>query len=283
MKNKELKRKLIQDGTEKNYRKRKNQLYKDLFTSDEIDQKLIEEFGEENQKALKQLLQQRKQQKQKVFDHVKYWFNNDYDIYFFTFTYSDDKRKKEMTPETLKKYCIRALENADDYAINIDYGDKTGRLHYHALVAYKQNNPYKCSKLKDFLRITGQKEEAEKIKNDRAVIFQSDQNHIEYTRKVGNIYIEKANKTTEDFTKLSRYMSKLVHHSIKVKQKYISTKKGTDYQKFKSLYQRTLRINKNDCEEHEKNISLYNTIKTTPKLLEEYQKLGYYKDIEIIK
>ena len=42
--------------------------------------------------------------------------------------------------------------------------------------------------------------------------------------------------------KISNYISKLVMHSVKVQQRYISTKKGSNYQKSKKIEKKTRRM-----------------------------------------
>ena len=61
----------------------------------------------------------------------------------------------------------------------------------------------------------------------------------QYIQKTGAIYCKKVfNKTEKDKTQIARYIAKLTLHSIKVKQKYVSVKKGTEYQKEKAFFEK---------------------------------------------
>lgn len=273
MKNQALKAELITSGTFKEYRKKAYDLYLQYKDYDMKDEALIEIYGAENAKALKQLLKARRMQISKIKNHINFCRRNDYIIFFFTFTYDDEKRKKEMKPDTLKKYVIRALRNADDYILNIDYGSKTERLHFHAIVFYKISNLYKAMKLKDYFKnIEKDNKKANQI-NDNNYIFPNDLNHKEYIEKVGNMYIQKLGNKNDDEEKIARYITKLTLHTIKVKQKYISTKKGSDFQQYADLMNRAKAINKQDKKDFlNNNISIMDTILSSPKLKRELQK-----------
>lgn len=58
-------------------------------------------------------------------------------IYFITLTWNDDSLTR-LKDNVRKKYVQRFLnECCNDYLANVDYGKKTNREHYHAVVAFK--------------------------------------------------------------------------------------------------------------------------------------------------
>lgn len=60
--------------------------------------------------------------------------------YFLTFTFTDDVLR-DTKPETRRRYVARFLRDiSSDYVANIDFGEKNGREHYHAVVS-SQNIP----------------------------------------------------------------------------------------------------------------------------------------------
>lgn len=271
MKNKENKKRILEDGTYQEYAKRQKELFKQGLNYDEVNEVLKKEFKDNDD--IIQMRRARRQQTKKIKNKLEYYKARKYHIYFATFTYSDDKRRKEMTPETLKKYVIRALKNADDYSLNIDYGEKNERLHYHALVYYNPKNEMgHAMKKKDFEILTQGKT---KIIDDTVYIFTGDQCHRDYEKKVGTITMKKC--TFGDGTALSRYITKLTLHSVKEKQKYVSSKKGSRYDKYIKLMDEAKKLNKKDNEYFNNYVGLIHTIKSTPYLLKAFHEIGEYK------
>ena len=75
-------------------------------------------------------------------------FNNYVNLYWVTFTIKDEHMNKD-TKRYLKQWF---KEHAKDYICNEDYGEKTGRKHYHAVIASKDNYftyPYGNIKVKE--------------------------------------------------------------------------------------------------------------------------------------
>lgn len=238
LKNKEIKKTLINNGTFKEYREQRFSMFEnkqyDLVNENKnyFHNETGEQFTQLECECCLELKEARKKQIHKIREHILYWLNNDYYIYFGTFTYSDDKVKKSIKPETLKKYIINTITNiCDDYIINIDYGKDNERLHYHLLYAIKKNNFNNDFYLTDEKRNKGSKDKPIWVKGKKL-------NHkklLDYENKIGWYDLEPCKDDEESAKKLSRYIDKLTLHSLKVKQSYVSVKKGTDYQKQKQF------------------------------------------------
>lgn len=69
------------------------------------------------------------------------WYD---ELYFVTLTFSDDALNG-TSERTRHRYVQTWLnENCRDYYANVDYGEKNGREHFHAVVAFKSNiQPWK--------------------------------------------------------------------------------------------------------------------------------------------
>lgn len=72
---------------------------------------------------------------------IKKIFKNE-NLFFLTFTFDNKKFKKDfelVKHETLRKYVTRWLKNyCIDYVGNVDFGGKNGRIHFHCVVALKE-------------------------------------------------------------------------------------------------------------------------------------------------
>lgn len=150
----------------------------------------------------------RYEQIKKIEDHINYLFNKwTCHLYFVTLTFDD--RAMALKPQTRRKNVIKILNQFEDYIVNIDYGTKNEREHYHAIVAidhhtkemYKDGKFMKCQLLDKY--------------------------------RLGFYSMEPIRTEDKDKKRLSRYINKLTLHSIKVKQTYVSVKKGSDYQLWK--------------------------------------------------
>lgn len=76
-----------------------------------------------------------KTQQYRYLKRVKNMMEKDfYSCYFLTFTFSDETLQK--TSKTTRERYIKEWLNqqASEYMLNIDYGDKNGREHYHAFI-----------------------------------------------------------------------------------------------------------------------------------------------------
>ena len=217
MQEKELKKLLIENGTLDNYRARSFKLYKEGKNHDERLEILKNEY--KDFKALYQLMRARLEQKKKVLKQIGYYLERDYKIYFLTLTIKDEILN--TTEERyLKRRAIEALENADDFSINIDFGDETERMHWHGLYFSKKG-----------LNVI-KKEKHKTKKGSYITVLKTDDKPLNnYAENTGNITIQEVKKGTEEC--VCRYLSKITQHSIKIKQKYISTRKGSPYNEYK--------------------------------------------------
>ena len=214
MKDIERRKELLENGTYKDYlKKRKNFIYNGVVFVDDfgrLDYSLFD-IPRKDLIICERIRKCYKEQREKVESHLAYLFNKtNYDLYFITFTFSDIALNG-TTQETRKQNIRRLLTRAEDYILNIDYGTNTNREHYHSIVALKkgtyeireENGHYKLSILDNY--------------------------------KMGLYDVQKIGTNETDKKRLSRYISKLTMHSVKVKQKYISVKKGSDYQENKKI------------------------------------------------
>lgn len=238
MKNKARKNELIQNGVFRKYGQDKYKLFKQLHDFEERDKKLEELYGDDK-KLLQELMECKKKQKQKVMQQFNYWTKlNKQPIIpiFATFTYSDEKAK-EISPENLKRRARRVLDAlAEDYALNIDYGTQNDRLHYHALI-------YVNEAIAMLYGMQPATELHEEIKNKKLIEFSNLEEAKIYEEKTGYLYFEIVDTDDEKSNeKIAKYLAKLTLHALKVKQKYVSVKKGTEYQEYKREYEKYWRM-----------------------------------------
>lgn len=57
-------------------------------------------------------------------------------IYFCTFTFSSELAKKEAKQQYMSRYLNKICK---DYICSLEFGDKNGRLHYHALCVFEDS------------------------------------------------------------------------------------------------------------------------------------------------
>ena len=175
---------------------------------------------EKELKACEQMKHARKEQVKKIRNHYQWWLRREYHIFFCTFTRSDVFKG---TDETFKRYVVRVCGLVfDDYIMNVDYGRKNERLHYHVLGALKKNQTYDLKQVKRQTK-DGKWYTGKKLTNT----FLED-----YETRVGFYDAEPCKDDIKSAKKLSNYIDKLTLHSVKVKQSYVSVKKGTEYQEY---------------------------------------------------
>ena len=227
MKDKEKRKEILSNGTYRNYTEKRKKAflsghadacYKVNFDEDTgeiISTELNKEYfniSKEDLHECERIRKCKKEQREKIENHIKYLFDkSSYDLYFITFNFHDDAL--ELSADTRKQKIRRLLNKfCADYILNIDYGEDKGREHYHAIICLKKNsytdylNEYNHIKIKEF-------------------------DSYDY----GNYDIQKIRTDEPDMKKLARYITKLTMHSIKVKQSYVSVKKGSDYQVQKGI------------------------------------------------
>lgn len=239
MKNKERKKELIAQNKHKEYNQKKYELYKKGIVDEAAERELIDVFGDEDAKALEQLQDARRKQKKKIKNHLEFWMNRDYRIFFVTFTINNENQEKlsknkskDAYFKAFKDVCTRSLSFTKDYIINVDFGDENEREHYHALVAYERNA---CT-----MRYNGHINKKTHRKEYEDV-------NINKKYKVGFVVAEEFDYNIDDAgsDKLSRYITKLVVHSIKVKQSYVSVKRNTEYQEYQKKYKLACKVIQN--------------------------------------
>lgn len=214
MKNKELKKQLLSDGLLKQYKDTRRHIISnygynkipDFINTDDIAIQSLEQLRRANY-----------EQSKKVEQHINFLFSHFDYIYFATFTFDD--RALSFTAYTRKQAVRRLLSDYfDDYILNIDFGSKNEREHYHAIICSNINNEY--------------------IENKHLRHRQLDNYDL------GFYSIEKVKINDLDALRISKYASKLTLHSIKVKQSYISVKKGSLYQQYQAIKRELKRLRK---------------------------------------
>lgn len=230
MKNKELRRQILEDDTYQEYTKLRKEAFLNKSpelcfvpainddTGEITGYKLNQDYFKIDEHKLNECERIRKcknEQRQKIEEHVKYLFDKTgMKLYFVTFTFNDDVM--QLKPDTRKQRIRRLLNKiCDDYILNIDFGKTTEREHYHAIIA---------------------------ISEKRHTLYHQDGDIWNYKIKELDEYDYGFYNVKLIFTemkdsaeKLSRYITKLTMHSIKVQQTYVSVKKGSDYQKQKNI------------------------------------------------
>ena len=223
MKNIEKRRAVLSDGSYQSY----TALRKKAFTEKEPEKvyslKVNEDTGEilpgmklnqdyfnldeETLTECERIRNAKNKQRQKIEDHIRFLFDKGKcDLYFATFNFNDVAMTKK---EDTRKQLIRRLLNevCDDYILNIDFGEKKGREHYHAIIA---------------------------IRKDRQTKRVNEFGHLKLEEldsyNYGNYDLEEIKRDELDKVRLARYITKLTMHSVKVQQKKVCVKKGTDYQ-----------------------------------------------------
>lgn len=212
MKNIELKRELLKNGKFKRYTSTRKKLFNSKIDDPETVLKtLLNDFSDEELKQSERIRRNKQEQRKTIQNHIEYLFQRkDMDIYFATFNFSNDTLN-ETKAETRKQKVRRTASATDDFILNIDYGSQTEREHYHAIIAVLKNR----------------KEE-----------HKPDGKHIKLkcldSYNYGFYDLQKVRRGDKDKEKLSKYIAKLTAHSLKVKQQYVSVKKGSDYQKYQA-------------------------------------------------
>lgn len=119
-------------------------------------------------------------------------------VYFVTLTFRDDVFEN-TSAETRRKYVSRTLSSKDIYYVaNVDYGEKNGREHYHAVICTKEPISDKYIKIGKLFY----------LKSD----FLSD-----WENKYGFVCIQGPviSKDNNDNLKIAKYLSKVSNHALK--------------------------------------------------------------------
>lgn len=249
MKNKEIKQEMLKNGSFSRIKGKDKELYhsqglslKGLIKTDLIDEEnhfvidnlglktaqevslitISKEIDEDSNlvKAYLELDEARKKRYQRLFDRVNFYYNLDkYDLIFATFTFDD--KALNLKSDTRHQYLYRMLngyEWIEDYILNIDYGELNDREHYHALLMIKKGEiDYKFKKYVD------------DKKNKLMLVIEN--MPIDY--KLGFANYQLIGNDEKDRKKVTKYVSKLTLHALKVNQKNITFKKNSPYLFFK--------------------------------------------------
>ena len=218
MKNKELKKEMLKNGTYSKLRKENSKLIKqgsslgtELYKKTLENECLNEVFGyienkdysiSELAKELKcshdelisfrQLMHAKQQKRNRIEKDIKKAFESKKKLYFATLTFNDETLK--LKERTRRNYIKEHLEQFNGYIANIDYGGKNGREHYHAII------------------IANEKTEDEKNPNTKEdFVLIKNINEFKY----GYTSYKKIKTEEKDFKKISNYIAKLTNHALK--------------------------------------------------------------------
>ena len=234
MKNIEKRRAILSDGTYQKYTEKRKKAFiekePEKVYSVQVDEDTGEvlpgtvlnqdyfQLDEETLTECERIRNSKNKQRQKIEEHITFLFElQNCDLYFGTFNFNDDALTKT---EDTRKQSIRRLLNkiAEDYILNIDYGEKKGREHYHAIIAIRKNKETK---------------------------YENEYGHLKIKEldayKYGNYDLEEIKTEKIDKERLARYITKLTMHSVKVKQKKVCVKKGTLYQEQQKIIKKMRR------------------------------------------
>lgn len=134
-------------------------------------------------KVFDSVLSSRYQKVSRIKKRFVYLINRYKNLYFITFTFDDDHIKLcDRSRKDLIKSSLYSFDKNIKYILNIDYGKKNERLHYHCIVATNENG-----NLKDFLQ----------------------NNYPCFT------YTERIRFSADDVRRTTKYINKLSNHAIK--------------------------------------------------------------------
>lgn len=209
-----LKKKLLEEGLYKQYMKKRKDLMKDGRYELLYDPKTYE-MTRSQMNNCELIRRSKNAQRKKIEDHLNFLKNKkDYDLYFGTFNFADFAL--DLKQETRKQNIRRLISPVtEDYILNIDYGHQKIREHYHCILAFRKGFYHKYNNEYGHIKI---------------------QELDDYS--LGFYDLEPIRTEDQDIKKLSRYISKLVLHSVKVNQQYVSVKKGSEYQDYKKIVER---------------------------------------------
>ena len=209
-KNKELRQKILSDGTFDDIRTARSNLFRTqsdyLLAQSFLFQYVLFKYGEDVLDESERIHNSIKKQRKRCFSHLNFMFK-EYDlncICFATFTI-DDKYLLDPNFDILncRRRIAFMLNRCEDYALNVDYGAKNGRVHFHAVIVLNSPSMYQVSK-------------------NNWHSFELD------SYKFGFYYLEPIQKK-EDSKRVANYLNKLVNHSLKIANQRISYKKNSKY------------------------------------------------------
>lgn len=240
MKNKELKKEMLENGKYSEIRKINSSLIKQgssitnmIDTElkclvDEID--ICEVIGQdsaqriaidntaknidctsEELKAFQQMQHAKKVKAKRMEQDILKALSKGYGYMFATLTF-EYKYINDREPRTRREYVKKYLKQFDGYIANIDYGSDNGREHYHAIVFMKSE---KLDHLETEVHRNKKNKMNHYIKQDQLPKW-----------KYGISSFEKEYKSIKKLKdnsprKLSNYIAKINNHSLKVEQQRV--------------------------------------------------------------
>lgn len=121
-------------------------------------------------------------------------------VCFLTFTF--DEHYNDCLDDKTKRRYVKAFFNdhfQSPYIANVDYGEKYGRLHYHAVLTANRDEVIEV--LKAYQRTNGEE--------------------IKFTWwKYGICWVQQVGTTNTDIARISKYVNKLTNHSFKGTTQY---------------------------------------------------------------
>lgn len=156
----------------------------------------------------------------KIEKHLKYWFDNltgSEQVIFGTLTFNDDDLDTNI--DTRRQYVRRFLnEWCDDYIANIDYGKQNEREHYHFVALIDGSLLYRHEF--SYMDKNGKQKIGSELTCDQMQSWSSKHGFTK-TRLVPG--------REKDSEQISRYISKLSNHSLKVQTEKLIVKRGSKY------------------------------------------------------
>lgn len=223
LKNIELKQDLIENGKVNLYRavRRANtkngnfNILKLAMENEDIRRILFEGMTPEEIIECERIRKNCYQQYKKIYDHLRFLFDGNWDLFFLTLTFSPEcldqtkeKTRRQTITRVLSGLCV-------DYILNIDYGNENDREHFHAVVAifHSIGKGLRRSEKKGCYKLP----------------------YLDEKYKYGHYDLIRCQITDDDKKKIAWYINKLTLHSLKVRQSYVSVKKGSPYQEYLKL------------------------------------------------
>ena len=232
MEHKELKQRLLTDGTYKKFNDLQRAYFKFCYNGDYSPSELsffdnegevlpFDDFITKNSDfepntliALRQLSNAYSFQRRKLNEHISYLFERkDLELYFLTFTFKSSTLKRNPTyRRNIITRLLCSIPYVADYIGNIDYGKSTSREHYHYIAAF------------DSFEFNGN--------------FINEKGHLKLKElepylRYGNYDLKPIRRNLIDYKKVSSYIAKLTNHALKVKQGSLITKRDSDFQRWK--------------------------------------------------
>lgn len=144
------------------------------------------EYFEEN-KDYERILNARYCKVSRIKKRVVYLFSYYKYIYFCTFTFDNDLLSKcDRTKRDYIKHALSSFDNDVKYILNVDYGHKNEREHYHCIVATNNNGNLRNHLKKEYPCLSG---------------------------------CDKVNMSCKDLKCIAKYINKLTNHCIKKETK----------------------------------------------------------------